>query len=147
MKTPLQLLLGLLLAVSANAEFRTWTRNDGKTADMELVSVGASGGGAMGEFKMRDGRKVNVAVSSFSVAMLLAFLLAVCVGLSQARFVGVDPHIVWQILPWGAVAGLAGARLYSLVWHLPQVLHGEIAWSSLGEVWYGGLIGGVAAAA
>ena len=89
----------------------------------------------------------SMAVSSFSVAMLLAFLLAVCVGLSQARFVGVDPHIVWQILPWGAVAGLAGARLYSLVWHLPQVLHGEIAWSSLGEVWYGGLIGGVAAAA
>jgi thiol-disulfide isomerase/thioredoxin len=68
MKTPFKLLLGLLLTVSANAEFRTWTRNDGKTADMELVSVGASAGGAMGEFKMRDGRKVNVAVSSFSEA-------------------------------------------------------------------------------
>lgn len=68
MKTPIKLLLGLLLTVSANAEFRTWTRNDGKTADMELVSVGASAGGAMGEFKMRDGRKVNVAVSSFSEA-------------------------------------------------------------------------------
>ena len=89
----------------------------------------------------------SLTVSSFSIAMLLAFLLAIWVGLAQARFVGVDPHIVWQILPWGAVAGFAGARLYPLAWHLPQVLRGEMAWSSMGEVWYGGLIGGVAAAA
>jgi nucleoredoxin len=68
MKTPLKLLLGLLLTLNASAEFRTWTRNDGKTADMELVSVGETSGAAMGEFKMRDGRKVQVAVSTFSEA-------------------------------------------------------------------------------
>ncbi|MES2659368.1 MAG: thioredoxin-like domain-containing protein [Verrucomicrobiota bacterium] len=68
MKTPFKILLGILLTVSANAEFRTWTRNDGKTAEMDLISVGESSGGTMGEFKMRDGRKVYVAVSSFSAA-------------------------------------------------------------------------------
>jgi thiol-disulfide isomerase/thioredoxin len=52
----------------ASAEFTTWTNKDGKTVEMELVSVGASSGGTMGEFKMRDGRKVYVAVSSFSEA-------------------------------------------------------------------------------
>lgn len=68
MKTPLKLLLGLLLTVSANAEFRTWTNKDGKTVEMELVSVTETSSGTMGEFKTRDGRKVNVAVSSFSEA-------------------------------------------------------------------------------
>lgn len=89
----------------------------------------------------------SLVVSSFSIAMLLAFVLATWVGVAQARFVGVDPHIVWQLLPWAAVAGFAGARLYPLMWRLPQVLHGEMAWSSVGEVWYGGLLGGVAVAA
>lgn len=68
MKTPFNLLLAALLTSSAHAEFRTWTRADGKTADMELLSVGESSGGTMGEFRMRDGRKVNVSVSSFSEA-------------------------------------------------------------------------------
>ncbi len=68
MKTPFKILLGLLLTVSANAEFRTWTNKDGKTVEMELVSVSVTSFGTMGEFKTRDGRKVNVAVSSFSEA-------------------------------------------------------------------------------
>lgn len=68
MKTSFSLLFGFLLTAAAHAEFRPWTRTDGKTAEMELLSVGESSGGTFGEFKMRDGRKVNVNANSLSEA-------------------------------------------------------------------------------
>jgi len=38
MKTIPFLLLVCLLTVSAHAEFRVWTRNDGKTSEIEVVT-------------------------------------------------------------------------------------------------------------
>lgn len=66
MKTTLQLLLAGLFTLSASAEFRTWTRSDGKTAELELISVADADGEKTGEFKMRDGRKVNLKASVLS---------------------------------------------------------------------------------
>ncbi|MGL5018268.1 MAG: thioredoxin-like domain-containing protein [Luteolibacter sp.] len=68
MKTLQFLLIASSFVSLASAEFRSWTNKDGKTVEMELVSVNLSSFGTMGEFKTRDGRKVNVAVSSFSEA-------------------------------------------------------------------------------
>jgi nucleoredoxin len=68
MKTTLPILLGLLSAASASAEFRTWTRNDGKTAELELLSVTEAEGGKSGEFKMRNGQKVVIKSSVLSEA-------------------------------------------------------------------------------
>lgn len=68
MKTSLQILLGCFLAVSASAEFRTWTRSDGKTAELDLVSVTEAGGEKSGEFKMRNGRSITLAAASLSEA-------------------------------------------------------------------------------
>lgn len=68
MKTSLQLLLGCFLTVSASAEFRTWTRSDGKTAELDLVSVSEAGGEKSGEFKMRSGRSITLAAASLSEA-------------------------------------------------------------------------------
>jgi thiol-disulfide isomerase/thioredoxin len=68
MKTSLQFLLGFLFAASASAEFRTWTRADGKTAELDLVSVADAGGEKTGEFKMRDGRSVKLKAASLSEA-------------------------------------------------------------------------------
>lgn len=39
MKAALGLLTSLMLAASASAEFRVWTRNDGRTAELELSKV------------------------------------------------------------------------------------------------------------
>jgi thiol-disulfide isomerase/thioredoxin len=50
------ILLGLLFAPPPSAEFRTWTRNDGKTAELELISVTDADGEKSGEFKMRNGQ-------------------------------------------------------------------------------------------
>lgn len=68
MKTSLHFLLSALLAVSASAEFRTWTRNDGKTAELDLVSVSGEAGAKSGEFKMRSGKSVTLAASGLTEA-------------------------------------------------------------------------------
>lgn len=68
MKTTLQFLFGILLTVAASAEFRTWTRNDGKTAELELVSVSETDGEKSGQFKMRSGRSVTLKATTLSEA-------------------------------------------------------------------------------
>lgn len=60
MKTTLPILLGFLVTASASAEFRTWTRSDGKTAELELLSVTETDGEKTGEFNMRSGQKVTL---------------------------------------------------------------------------------------
>ncbi len=68
MRTSLAILLGWLLVVSARAEFRTWTRSDGLTADLDLVSVTDAGGEKSADFKLRNGRSMTLKVASFSQA-------------------------------------------------------------------------------
>jgi thiol-disulfide isomerase/thioredoxin len=68
MKTSFQLLLGLLLAASASAEFRVWTRADGKTAELDLVSVTGADGVKSGQFKTRSGQAVSLQASVLSAA-------------------------------------------------------------------------------
>lgn len=69
MKSFIPSLLGFCLtAVSATAEFRTWTRNDGKSAELELISVSGADGAKTGDFKMKNGRTVTLAASALSEA-------------------------------------------------------------------------------
>lgn len=68
MKTTIPILLGFLFAASASAEFRVWTRGDGKTAELELISVTETNGEKTGEFKMRGGQKVVIKSSVLSEA-------------------------------------------------------------------------------
>jgi thiol-disulfide isomerase/thioredoxin len=68
MKAPIQIFILSLIASSANAEFRTWTRADGKTAELDLVSVTDSAGVKTGEFKMRNGKTVSLASNTLSEA-------------------------------------------------------------------------------
>lgn len=56
------------MAASASAEFRTWTRTDGKTAELDLVSVTDVSGEKSGEFKMRNGKAVTLKASSLAEA-------------------------------------------------------------------------------
>ncbi|MEI6179096.1 MAG: thioredoxin-like domain-containing protein, partial [Verrucomicrobiota bacterium] len=68
MKTFLNLILALVFMVSAHAEFSTWTRSDGKTAELDLLSVISAGGVKSGIFKMRSGQSVTIKASSFTQA-------------------------------------------------------------------------------
>lgn len=66
MKIPLQLILSGILAISACAEFRTWTRNDGKTAELDLISVTGEADAKTGQFKMRSGKSVVIAAGTLN---------------------------------------------------------------------------------
>ncbi len=68
MKTTIPALLALLFASSASAEFRMWTRSDGKSAELELISVTEADGGKCGEFKMRNGKTITLKASVLSEA-------------------------------------------------------------------------------
>lgn len=66
MKTTIPLLIAGLMTGAVHAEFRTWTREDGKTAELDLTSVSGASGAKSGEFKMRNGRTVTFPATSFS---------------------------------------------------------------------------------
>jgi nucleoredoxin len=68
MKAVILPIVAVSLAATAMAEFRTWTRNDGKTAEQELISVAVSADEKVGQFKMQDGRTVSLNASTLSEA-------------------------------------------------------------------------------
>lgn len=68
MKKTLFLLIVGVLTGSVRAEFRTWTRDDGKTAQLDLISVSGSVGDMSGEFRMQNGRSVTLKESTLSTA-------------------------------------------------------------------------------
>lgn len=68
MKATYLILTAALMTGTLRAEFRTWTRNDGKTADLELVGTSGEGASLKGNFKMKNGKSVSLAASDFSDA-------------------------------------------------------------------------------
>ncbi len=68
MKTLVSLLMTFVAIPAVHAEFRTWTRADGKTAELDLVAVSGSGNDKTGEFKTRAGSVVKLSASGLSAA-------------------------------------------------------------------------------
>ncbi|MGJ8634369.1 MAG: thioredoxin-like domain-containing protein [Luteolibacter sp.] len=66
MKTICFLLTAAFLSGTLHAEFRTWTRSDGKSASLELVSTAGEGDDLTGTFRMRNGRTVDVSAADLS---------------------------------------------------------------------------------
>lgn len=60
--------MSFLVMATAHAEFRTWTNADGKTAELNLVSVSNQSDGKSGDFKMRNGKSVTIKASNLSEA-------------------------------------------------------------------------------
>jgi len=111
MKTMLQLLLGGLLAAPAHAEFRTWTRSDGKTAELDLVAVTEAGGEKSGEFKLRNGRSVTLKQSSLAAAD--ATLLAEWKPAAPAAPAAAKAPSVFDKILDGSLVKLSGKSLKS----------------------------------
>lgn len=86
-------------------------------------------------------------ITSFGVMMLLSFLGGAWVTSKMLKRYGLDPELIWSMLPWIAISGIVGARLYYLALHWDDLIanpRDEIL-SRGNLVWYGGFIGGVLA--
>ncbi len=86
-------------------------------------------------------------ITSFGLMMLLSFLGGAWVTSKMLQRYGLDPELIWAMLPWIAISGIIGARLYYLALHWDDLLANPRAelLSRGNLVWYGGFIGGVLA--
>lgn len=86
----------------------------------------------------------TLTVPTFSLLLLLAFATGGALGARQALHLGYEPDDVWAMLPWAAVGGILGAKLYYLIGIArgpePDLL---AALLGSGMVWYGGAVGGL----
>ncbi|HUY18494.1 MAG TPA: prolipoprotein diacylglyceryl transferase [Candidatus Binataceae bacterium] len=89
-----------------------------------------------------------ITVYSYGLMMALGFLAADLVIASECRRRGIVPEFSSAVVVWAAIVGLAGARLLDIFNNLPMYLADPKAmiFSGSGFVWYGGMIGGIAAA-
>ncbi len=89
-----------------------------------------------------------ITIYSYGLMMALGFLAADFVIASECRRRGIATEFSSAVVVWAAIAGLAGARLLDIFNNLPVYLADPktIVFSGAGFVWYGGLIGGIAAA-
>jgi phosphatidylglycerol:prolipoprotein diacylglycerol transferase len=89
-----------------------------------------------------------ITVYSFGVMMALGFYVAATVSVAEFRRRGGDPEQMWNFLLWVFLAGLAGSKLLSVGADFGAFFRHPIEqlMSGSGFVWYGGLIGGFAAA-
>jgi phosphatidylglycerol---prolipoprotein diacylglyceryl transferase len=86
-------------------------------------------------------------ITSFGVMMFLAFIGGAWVTSRRLRRYGMGAELIWDMLPWIAIAGIVGAKLYFLALHWEQFVadpRGEML-AREGLVWYGGLMGGMLA--
>ncbi len=81
-------------------------------------------------------------ITTFGLMMFTAFIVAGWVLARQLRRYGIDDDVASSIVMAGAIGGIVGAKIYYAIlfrdWHL--------LFDRAGLVWYGGFIGGAAAA-
>lgn len=65
MKTTCLVLAVAAISGTVSAEFRTWTRDDGKTAELELTETSGVDGEKTGRFKMRNGKTIDLPANGF----------------------------------------------------------------------------------
>jgi len=68
MKAKYLFLTAALLTGTLHAEFRTWSRSDGKTAELDLIGTSGEGAALKGTFKMRNGKSVSLAAADLTEA-------------------------------------------------------------------------------
>jgi phosphatidylglycerol:prolipoprotein diacylglycerol transferase len=85
-----------------------------------------------------------ITIYSFGAMMALGFLISGYVVAVELARKGLDPEDAWSIILWGAIGGIAGARVLAIFadWRTFRLHPIAAIFSGSGFVWYGGLIGG-----
>jgi len=86
-----------------------------------------------------------VTIYSYGLMMALGFIAADLLLSHECRRRGFQAEMATALIVWGAIGGLAGARLYDVFdnWSAYMSHPVSIVFSGAGFVWYGGLIGGI----
>jgi phosphatidylglycerol---prolipoprotein diacylglyceryl transferase len=86
-----------------------------------------------------------VTIYSYGLMMALGFIVGDLLLGHECRRRGFKSELGTAIVVWGAIGGLAGARLYDVAdnWSAYMSHPASIIFSGAGFVWYGGLIGGI----
>ncbi|MFW6078251.1 MAG: prolipoprotein diacylglyceryl transferase [Gemmatimonadota bacterium] len=89
----------------------------------------------------------NFTISSFGAMLFVAFVVAAWVAGIQMERRGYEGELMWEMVPWLAIGGIVGAKLYYVGLHWQDLVADPAGalFSRGGLVWYGGFIGGVAA--
>src|SRR5262245_31802794 len=89
----------------------------------------------------------SVPIFSFGVLMSLAFVAAGWVMQRDFARKHEPRDLAWEIVGFGLVGGILGARLHQAVHHWPDFVSDPLGFVTgrSGLVWYGGVIGGVLA--
>jgi phosphatidylglycerol:prolipoprotein diacylglycerol transferase len=94
------------------------------------------------------GHPLTLTIYSYGLMMALGFIAADIVVSAECRRRAINPDFATALVLWAAVGGLAGARLYDVLdnWRMYMADPVAIIWSGSGFVWFGGFLGGIAAA-
>ncbi len=94
------------------------------------------------------GHPLTLTIYSYGLMMALGFIAADIVVSAECRRRGINPDFATALVLWAAIGGLAGARLYDVLdnWRMYMADPVAIIWSGSGFVWFGGFLGGIAAA-
>jgi phosphatidylglycerol---prolipoprotein diacylglyceryl transferase len=86
-----------------------------------------------------------ITIYSYGLMMALGFIAGDLLLSHECRRRGYNSELGTAIVVWGAIGGLAGARIYDVFDHWSAYMNHpvSIVFSGAGFVWYGGLIGGI----
>ena len=87
-------------------------------------------------------------VTSFGFMMAFGFLFSAWILRKEFTRIKKDPELAYELVMAAAIGGVGGAKINFLLLHLDAVFADPFGmiFSGAGLVWYGGLIGGAAAA-
>src|SRR5260370_39277034 len=93
------------------------------------------------------GLPIQLTIYSFGLMMALGAIVGDLVLTSECRRRGYNPDFANAVVVWGAIAGIAGARIYDVFdnWPLYRSNPWSIFFSGAGFIWYGGRRGRIPA--
>lgn len=88
----------------------------------------------------------GIRVTSYGLMLVLALLAGVAAFALQLRRRELSPAFAREVIPWVAVGGIVGAKLYYVLLHWQEFMADPIGalTGRGGLVWYGAMLGGIA---